>query len=96
MRAEPRFANFLVNLASRYKARGYSSTSFQLRMARKDIGNFLGLSIESLSGIISRFKQQGLSKVSNREMEVLVWPPQKRWQWEARLRLKRMAQARRN
>ena len=34
MQAEQRFAAFLVNLSSLYKARGYSSTSFQLRMSR--------------------------------------------------------------
>jgi len=35
MRAEQRFAAFLTNLSSRYSIRGYSSTSFQLRMTRK-------------------------------------------------------------
>jgi len=35
MRAEQRFAAFLVNLASRYAARGYSSTAFQLRTLRE-------------------------------------------------------------
>src|ERR1035437_2134603 len=45
MRAEQRFAAFLINLSSRYAARGYSSNSFQLRMSREDIGNYLGLTI---------------------------------------------------
>ncbi len=71
MRAEQRFAAFLVNLASRYTARGYSSTSFQLRMSREDIGNYLGLTIESISRLLSKFKKQGLLKVSNREIELL-------------------------
>lgn len=71
MRAEQRFANFLVNLSSRYKARGYSSTNFQLRMSREDIGNYLGLTIESVSRLISRFKKQEWIKVSNREIEVI-------------------------
>ncbi|CAL61795.1 Transcriptional activator protein anr [Herminiimonas arsenicoxydans] len=71
MRAEQRFAAFLVNLASRYVARGYSSTSFQLRMSREDIGNYLGLTIESISRLLSKFKKQGLLKVSNREIELL-------------------------
>ncbi|MFC7287502.1 fumarate/nitrate reduction transcriptional regulator Fnr [Herminiimonas glaciei] len=71
MRAEQRFAAFLVNLASRYMARGYSSTSFQLRMSREDIGNYLGLTIESISRLLSKFKKQGLLKVNNREIELL-------------------------
>ena len=71
MRAEQRFAAFLVNLSSRYAQRGYSSTHFQLRMTREDIGNYLGLTIESISRLISRFKKQGLLKVSNRDIEIL-------------------------
>jgi CRP/FNR family transcriptional regulator len=71
MRAEQQFAAFLVNLASRYAARGYSSTSFQLRMSREDIGNYLGLTIESISRLLSRFKKRGLLKVDKREVEIL-------------------------
>jgi CRP/FNR family transcriptional regulator len=71
MRAEQRFAAFLVNLASRYTTRGYSSTNFQLRMSREDIGNYLGLTIESTSRLLSKFKKQGLLKVNNREIELL-------------------------
>ncbi len=71
MRAEQRFAAFLVNLASRYMARGYSSTNFQLRMSREDIGNYLGLTIESISRLLSKFKKQGLLTVSNREIVLL-------------------------
>ena len=71
MRAEQRFAVFLVNLSSRYAARGYSSTSFQLRMSREDIGNYLGLTIESISRLLSRFKKQGWLRVDKREVELL-------------------------
>ncbi|HEX8887132.1 MAG TPA: fumarate/nitrate reduction transcriptional regulator Fnr [Noviherbaspirillum sp.] len=71
MRAGQRFAAFLVNLTSRYAARGYSSTAFQLRMSREEIGNYLGLTIESISRLLSRFKKQGLLRVSNREIEFL-------------------------
>lgn len=71
MRAEQRFAVFLVNLSSRYAARGYSSTSFQLRMSREDIGNYLGLTIESISRLLSRFKKQGWLEVDKREVTLL-------------------------
>lgn len=72
MRAEQKFAAFLVNLASRYQSRGYSSTSFQLRMSREEIGNYLGLTIESISRLISKFKKGGWLRVSNREVEILA------------------------
>ena len=71
MRAEQRFAVFLVNLSSRYAARGYSATSFQLRMSREDIGNYLGLTIESISRLLSRFKKQGLLTIDKREVTLL-------------------------
>ena len=70
MRAEQRFAAFLVNLSSRYAARGYSPTSFQLRMSREDIGNYLGLTIESISRLLSRFKKQGWMEVDKREVRL--------------------------
>ena len=71
MRAEQRFAVFLVNLSLRYAARGYSPTNFQLRMSREDIGNYLGLTIESISRLLSRFKKQGWLKVDKREVQLL-------------------------
>jgi CRP/FNR family transcriptional regulator len=71
MRAEQRFAVFLVNLSARYAARGYSATRFQLRMSREDIGNYLGLTIESISRLLSRFKKLGLVHVDKREVELL-------------------------
>jgi CRP/FNR family transcriptional regulator len=71
MRAEQRFAVFLINLSARYAARGYSATRFQLRMSREDIGNYLGLTIESISRLLSRFKKLGLVQVDKREVELL-------------------------
>ncbi len=70
MRAEQRMAAFLVNLASRYQARGYSGSRFLLRMTREDIGNYLGLTTESISRLITKLKKDGLLKVNNREVEV--------------------------
>ncbi len=71
MRAEQRFAVFLINLSARYAARGYAANSFQLRMSREDIGNYLGLTIESVSRLLSRFKKQGWISVDKREVRLL-------------------------
>ena len=68
MQASQRFAAFIVNLGSRYEARGYSSSAFQLRMSREEIGNYLSLTIESISRLLSRFKKDGLLEVKNREI----------------------------
>ena len=70
MRADQRFAAFLVNLSSRYAARGYSASSFQLRMGREEIGNYLGLTIESISRLLSKFKKQKLLLVHNRDIDI--------------------------
>jgi CRP/FNR family transcriptional regulator len=74
MRAEQRFALFLLNLSTRYMARGYSPSRFQLRMSREDIGNYLGLTIESISRILTRFRKHGLLKVRNRDVELIDLP----------------------
>jgi CRP/FNR family transcriptional regulator len=71
MRAEQRFAAFLVNISSRYAARGYSSTCFQFRMSREDIGNYLGLTIESISRLLSSFRAKGWVAVDKREIQIL-------------------------
>lgn len=74
MRAEQRFAAFLINLSSRYATRGYSSTQFQLRMSREEIGNYLSLTIESISRLLSRFKKNGWIRVNNRDIELIDLP----------------------
>jgi len=74
MQAEQRFAAFLVNLSTRYKVRGYSSINFQLRMSREDIGNYLGLTIESVSRLLSKFKKMEWINVDKREIEICDLP----------------------
>lgn len=70
MRAEQKFALFLLNLSVRYAARGYSPLRFQLRMSREEIGNYLGLTIESVSRLLLRFKQKNLMQVTRREVVI--------------------------
>ena len=71
MLADQRFAAFLVNLSSRYKARGYSQTSFQLRMSRQEMGNYLGMTIESISRLLSKFKKMQWIAIDKREVELI-------------------------
>lgn len=69
--AEARVAAFLLDLADRFSALGYSRTTFNLRMTRQDIGNYLGLKIETVSRIMSGLSQQGLISVHHRTVEIL-------------------------
>jgi CRP/FNR family transcriptional regulator len=71
MRAEERLAVFLLSLADRYKRRGYSSTEFVLRMTREEIGSYLGLKLETVSRLFSRFQEEGLIQVQGRAVKLL-------------------------
>ncbi|EWM43608.1 cyclic nucleotide-binding domain protein [Bordetella holmesii 30539] len=74
MRSEQRLAAFLLNLSQRYAALGYSSTQFVLRMSREEIGNYLGLTLETVSRLFSRFAREGLIRINQREVELLDLP----------------------
>ena len=74
MRAEERLAAFLLNLGERYQRRGYSSTDFVLRMTREEIGSYLGLKLETVSRLFSRFQEGGLLHVQGRAVKLLDVP----------------------
>jgi CRP/FNR family transcriptional regulator len=71
MRSEQRLAAFLVNLSQRLAILGYSPTDFVMRMSREEIGNYLGLTLETISRLFSRFARDGLIKISQREVKIL-------------------------
>ncbi len=71
MHAEERLAAFLLNLSRRYEARGQSHSEFTLAMAREDIGNYLGLTLETVSRCFSRLKAAGLIEIDNRHVHIL-------------------------
>jgi CRP/FNR family transcriptional regulator len=70
MTAEQRLAAFLLSLSRRYKRLGYAADRFVLRMTREEIGSYLGLTLETVSRLLSRFQRDGLIAVNQREMEV--------------------------
>jgi CRP/FNR family transcriptional regulator len=71
MHAEERLAAFLLNLSQRFEARGYSRTEFVLRMTRAEIGSYLGLKLETVSRVLSRFAQDGLLEVNQKHVRIL-------------------------
>ena len=56
--AEERLAAFISNLANRFGSRGFSPKEFRLTMTRGDIGNYLGLTVETISRLFGRFQNQ--------------------------------------
>jgi CRP/FNR family transcriptional regulator len=71
MRAEERLAAFLINLSQRFVARGYSPSEFHLRMTREEIGSYLGLKLETVSRIFSKFQSEGLIAVQQKHNRIL-------------------------
>ena len=74
MRAEERVAVFLLNLSQRFTVRGYSPSEFYLRMTREEIGSYLGLKLETVSRVLSRFQEQGLVAVQQKFIRITDIP----------------------
>ena len=70
-RAEQRLARFLLDLMQRLEARGFSSSSLVLRMTREEIGSYLGMKLETVSRCLSRFQQEGVLAVRQRQVRLL-------------------------
>ncbi len=68
--AEERVATLLLSISSRNAKRKLSSLRFRLPMSRADIGNYLGLTVETVSRVFSRFQKQGLLDVDKKEIEI--------------------------
>jgi len=71
MRAEERLAAFLLNLSQRLSTRGYSPTEFILRMTREEIGSYLGLKLETVSRVFSKFQEEGFIAVQQKNIRIL-------------------------
>ncbi|OAI18333.1 MULTISPECIES: helix-turn-helix domain-containing protein [Methylomonas] len=64
--AEERLAYFLISLSERLKRRGFSSSEFKLSLTRQEVGNHLGLALETVSRMLKKFQDDDLISVQNR------------------------------
>lgn len=71
MSAESRVAAFLVSISMRLHTRGFSPTEFNLTMTRTDIGNYLGMAVETVSRQFTHFQEQGVLKASRKHIQLL-------------------------
>lgn len=71
MSAEQRVASFLLNVSNRMKARGYSAAEFNLRMTREEMGNFLGMKLETVSRMFSKFQRDGLVQTHGKQIHIM-------------------------
>ncbi len=70
MRAEQRIATFVLNLAQRFQQRGFSPREFILRMTREEIGNYLGLKLETVSRAFSKLQDDGIVTVDQKKLRI--------------------------
>jgi CRP/FNR family transcriptional regulator len=61
-------------MSQRLSKRGLSPTDFYLSMSRHEIGNYLGLAVETVSRLFTRFQDEGLVKVDRKHVEILDLP----------------------
>jgi len=69
--AEARLATFLIGLSTRFRQRGFSPTQFNLSMSRGDIGSYLGLALETVSRLFTRFQDDGLLLVDRKHIQLI-------------------------
>ena len=69
--ADERVASLMISISTRNARRKLSATQFRLPMSRVDIGNYLGLTVETVSRVFSRMQKMDMLKVDNKEIEIL-------------------------
>lgn len=69
--AEEKVATLLLSFATRYKRRNLSEDNIHLPMSRADIGNHLGLALETVSRIFTHFQELGVISVSGKQVTIL-------------------------
>jgi CRP/FNR family transcriptional regulator len=69
-RTDARVARFLMIQSQRFADMGYSPTRFNLPMTRRDIGNHLGATLETVSRAFSTMNHLGLISIKRREVHI--------------------------
>jgi CRP/FNR family transcriptional regulator, anaerobic regulatory protein len=69
--ADERVAALLLSISARNARRKLSATHFRLPMSRVDIGNYMGLTVETVSRVFSRMQKLDIIRVDNKEIEIL-------------------------
>jgi len=70
-KAEVRLAHCLLDFHQRSQRPAQAGTPFRLPMSRQDIADYLGLSLETVSRLLSRFQKAGLLQVQGRQLRLL-------------------------
>ncbi len=68
--SEEKVATFLLTISTRYHQLGYSANEFKLTMSRQEIGNYLGITFETVSRVFSRLQRNGIIKVNRKAINI--------------------------
>jgi cAMP-binding proteins - catabolite gene activator and regulatory subunit of cAMP-dependent protein kinases len=66
--ADQRIASLLLSISARNQSRGLSPEEFYLPMSRSDIGNYLGLTIETVSRVMGRLHKQNIIQLDKKHV----------------------------
>jgi len=72
MKANERVAKFILNISEQRARIGWQNNPVSLPMIRQDIADYLGLTLETVSREITRFKTSNLIKVMNAKQIFIV------------------------
>ena len=72
--ATERLASFLLALSRRSERRGEKATEIVLPMTRNDIADFLGLTIETVSRMFTRLREEGVIDIEQRILISILDP----------------------
>lgn len=70
--AEEKLATFILNMAARFKRRGFSETTFRLAMSRADMANYLGLAVETVSRVFTRFQSNDVISFGSNAKDITI------------------------
>ena len=69
--SEEKVATFLLTISARYHQLGYSANEFKLTMSRQEIGNYLGITFETVSRVFSRLQRNGIINVNRKAIKII-------------------------
>lgn len=66
--AEKKLASFLIDLSQRLENRGFSPLSFNIPLTRQEMGNYLDLTLETVSRMLQHLQNEGLITVQRKHI----------------------------
>ena len=69
--ADQRIASLLLSISARNHSRGLSAEEFYLPMSRSDIGNYLGLTIETVSRVVGRLHKTHIIHLDKKHVNII-------------------------